>query len=105
MASEYASGPLNSPYEIAPLNKVVFFNIGHNQFIFYFRKLKDYIEKYLIANFTRFTLIYKHHLHNCWSTVIDHHNSISDLQKASKNGHYDHLTNTEVLILVLFLLF
>ena len=27
MGSKYASGPLNSPYEIAPLNKVVFFNI------------------------------------------------------------------------------
>ena len=49
---------------MAPLNNFIlqYFNIY--VITFCFRKWKHYIEKHLIANFTRFTLIYKHHLHN-----------------------------------------
>ena len=49
LGCKYTSGWLESPYEMAPLNS----------FILHWKKL--------IANFARFTLIYKHHLHNITS--------------------------------------
>ena len=52
---------------MAPLNSFILQYLFHNQFVFCFRKWKDYIEKYMIANFTRATLIYKHHLPNITS--------------------------------------
>ena len=41
-----------------------FANLRHNQFVFCFLKWKQCIEKHMIANFTRYTFIYKHNLHD-----------------------------------------
>ena len=50
LGSKYTSGWLEAPYEMAPLNSFI---------LLHWKKM--------IANFARFTLIYKHHLHNITS--------------------------------------
>ena len=64
LSSKYSSGSLDALWKMVPLNSFILQYLRHNQFAFCFRKFKNYIEKHLIANFTRFTRIYKHHLHN-----------------------------------------
>ena len=49
---------------MVPIKSFILQYLHHNQFVFCFWKWKYYIEKHLVANFTRFILIYKHHLHS-----------------------------------------
>ena len=60
--SKYIAGSLDAPYKMVPLNSFIlqFYIITSSSFIS--ENEKHYIEKHLIANFTRFTLIYKHNL-------------------------------------------
>ena len=53
---------LDKSCEMVPLNSFILQYLCHNQFVFCFRKWKHYVEKHLVANFTRFPLINKHHL-------------------------------------------
>ena len=60
LESKYSSRSLGMPCEMALLNSFILQYLCHNQFAFYFWKWKHYLEKYLIANSTRFTLnVYK----------------------------------------------
>ena len=59
LGSKNASGLLDAPCKMAPLNSFILQYL----FVCCFQKWKRYTENYLIANFTRFTFIYKHHLH------------------------------------------
>ena len=52
LGSKYASGTLDAPYEMVPLNSFILQSLCHNQYLICFRKWKHYIEKHLIANFT-----------------------------------------------------
>ena len=61
LGSKNASGSLDAPCKMVPLNSFVLQYLCHNQFDFCFQKWQHYIEKQLTANFTRFTLICKHH--------------------------------------------
>ena len=54
LGSKYATGSLEAPCNMAPVNSFNFQYKCHNQFVFCFRKWNRYIEKYLIANVTGF---------------------------------------------------
>ena len=66
--SKYVSGSLDVPCKMAPLNSCILQYLSCNQFklvqrSFFFQTWKHCIEKHLNANFVRFALICKHHLH------------------------------------------
>ena len=52
--SKYNSGLLDTTCKMAPLNSFILQYSSHNQFIFWFQKLKHYIERHLMTNFRRF---------------------------------------------------
>ena len=60
--SKYTAGSLDAPYKMVPLNSFILQFYITTSSPFLSENEKHYIEKHLIANFTRFTLIYKHNL-------------------------------------------
>ena len=54
---KYASGSLGAPWKKVPLSNIILQYLCHNQFVFCFPKWKCYVEKPLIATFTRFILV------------------------------------------------
>ena len=64
LGAKYASDSLETLCEMAPLTSFILQYLCRNQFVFSFWKWKHFIEKYLIGNFTRCALIYRHHLRN-----------------------------------------
>ena len=85
LGSKYASGSLDAPCEMVPLNSFILQHLCHNQFAFCFRKWKHYTEKDLIANFTRFTIIFKKHLHNTTSWYTFFYYKTSTVGMKTKN--------------------
>ena len=64
LGSKYASDLLDALSKVAPLNSFVLQYLHHTQSVICFQKWKHFTEKILIANFTRYTLICRYHLHN-----------------------------------------
>ena len=72
-----SSGLFDAPCKLVPLN-IFYFAIFISGNLSFFKNENIYIEKKLIASFTSFTLIYKHHSQN---TTLKVTKSIFNVQR------------------------